>query len=187
VKTIKNESLEDIEENTTYTYCAFYLNEKKQYSAKNCKFIDCSFRSNIALDNIENCTFTNCGFSSNFEIFLHELTEFPKNILQFRSLTYLCSTNNEFTEIPKEISQLQNLTELYLSGNKLTEIPKEIGQLQNLTYLNLDWNRLTELPKEIGQLQNLTKISFYDYHFLKRPFRKELQEWLPNCQIRCIK
>ncbi len=86
------------------------------------------------------------------------LTQFPPEIGQLTSLTFLSLSTNQLTSIPLEIGQLTGLTELNLSANQLTSIPPEIGKLTNLLKLGLSSNQFTSIPPEVGQLTSLTNL-----------------------------
>ncbi len=83
------------------------------------------------------------------------LTNFPEQILEFKSLQKLNLADNKLETIPASISELRNLTKLDLSLNKLNSIPESIGKLEFLKNLALEQNQLESLPASIGNLKNL--------------------------------
>ncbi|BBM87161.1 hypothetical protein [Candidatus Uabimicrobium amorphum] len=85
--------LKDIKENTSYYGCAFFIEKERVFNIKNCKFENCSFRTDITFDKIENCQFINCNFSNDFT-------------LPYRS--------QAIEKLPPEIFTLANLTRLDL-------------------------------------------------------------------------
>ncbi|MHA1106728.1 MAG: leucine-rich repeat domain-containing protein [Promethearchaeota archaeon] len=110
-----------------------------------------------------------------------ELYEFPKAILNLKSLEALDLGNNYFKETPEEINKLTSLKRLSFSGNKISHLPdtiweitsleelhlssnhietisEKIGNLQNLEVLNIVCNQLQDLPESIGKLKKLKKL-----------------------------
>jgi Leucine-rich repeat (LRR) protein len=101
-----------------------------------------------------------------------ELTEFPKEIFQFKNLRilnlgydYENQKGNKLTSLPAEIGKLTQLTTLDLSYNQLSSLPAEIGKLTQLNTLGLSGNQLSSLPNEIGKLTQLTYL-FLSYNEL---------------------
>lgn len=56
---------------------------------------------------------------------------------------YLDLSNRNLTELPKEVLQFNNLQSLYLNFNKLTTFPEDIRKLKNLTSIDLTGNPIT--------------------------------------------
>ncbi len=83
------------------------------------------------------------------------LTNFPDQILKFKSLQKLNLADNKLEIIPESISELRNLKKLDLSINKLNSIPESIGKLEFLKNVALEQNQLESLPASIGNLKNL--------------------------------
>ncbi|MGB5911593.1 MAG: leucine-rich repeat domain-containing protein [Promethearchaeia archaeon] len=83
------------------------------------------------------------------------LTNFPEQILKFKSLQKLNLADNKLETIPESISVLRNLKKLNLSINKLNSIPESIGKLEFLKNVALEQNQLESLPESIGNLKNL--------------------------------
>ena len=56
---------------------------------------------------------------------------------------YLDLSRRNLTELPKEVLQFNNLQSLYLNFNKLTILPEDIKNLNNLTSIDLTGNPIT--------------------------------------------
>lgn len=84
--------------------------------------------------------------------------EFPEEIMKSRSeiITDVYLKENSITEFPRDLWQFKSLKNLYLSGNDIKVLPKEIGMLVSLKSLDLSGNLLTCVPEEISQLDHLT-------------------------------
>ena len=87
------------------------------------------------------------------------LTNFPGQILKFKSIQKLNLADNKLETIPESISELRNLRKLDLSINKLNSIPESIGKLEFLKKLGLEHNQLESLPESIGNLKNLKNLN----------------------------
>lgn len=106
------------------------------------------------------------------ELSLSGLTDFPKEILQLRSLEELNLYLHEISVIPEGIEQLSNLKVLYArrntvyysegkvtyAENQSTSLPESIVRLVNLEELNLPQNGLTTLP-DLSKLTKLRKLN----------------------------
>jgi len=87
-----------------------------------------------------------------------KLQEFPKSILQFKSLKTLNLRNNQLKEIPQDIDKLSSLQNLSLTNNEIVKLPDSIGNLKNLRYLSLGKNKIDCLPNNIGDLIRLKAL-----------------------------
>ena len=87
------------------------------------------------------------------------LTNFPEQILKFKSLQKLNLADNKLETIPESVSELRNLKKLDLSINKLNSIPESIGKLEFLKKMALEQNQLESLPESIGNLKNLKTLN----------------------------
>ena len=89
------------------------------------------------------------------------LSELPKEVLQFTNLRSLNLKGNRIHNLPKEITSLENLKKIDLSKNKLEVIPKEIFEIKSLKILVLSENLIAELPPEIGKLKGLEFLDIW--------------------------
>lgn len=86
-KVIKGQVLKEIESNTTYMGCTFYL--QKQFDVSNCHFDNCSFRSNLELWAKNSLEFSNCSFSNHFILGVDGESIHSNNWKTFHICTYL--------------------------------------------------------------------------------------------------
>lgn len=111
----------------------------------------------------------------------------PKNIDQFKELTYIDLSynkiealtdeiqyenftklsifklqNNAITALSTNITKIASLEFLTLSHNPLQSLPDNIGSFTKLKKLAVDHNRLTSLPLGIGELANLEELDLSD-------------------------
>lgn len=98
----------------------------------------------------------------NLDLSKKKLTEFPKEILQFKNLRTLDLHKNKIKSIPDEISQLKNLRELNVGNNKLSDFSKAICEITTLKRLILNQNDIEAIPAEINQLTNLVYLDLWD-------------------------
>ncbi len=98
-----------------------------------------------------------------------DLTEFPKEILQFKNLMALDLSKNKIKVIPEEIATLKQLRILNLSRNKIHDIPTTIGQLIELRALIMNQNEIEVIPKEIGKLIHLEYLDLWDNNLFVIP------------------
>ena len=111
------------------------------------------------------------------------LTQFPKEVLNDKSIVVLDLSGNELTgSLPAEIKNLSNLEVLNVSSNKMTGIPAEIGQLKKLRVLNYANNQITGLPMELGNLAQLQVFDISGNDYSKQDLQK-IQQKLPNTQF----
>ncbi|MFZ5551725.1 MAG: leucine-rich repeat domain-containing protein [Bacteroidota bacterium] len=134
-----------------------------------------------------------------------KLTEFPKEILQFKNLRSLDLSKNKIKEIPAEIGQLTQLQVLNLSKNHLTQLPQEIGelkflrvfianqneiegipytfgQLDKLEYMDLWSNNLSDFPKELSNMKNLKELDLRNIQ-LNQKEQDYISSLFPNTKI----
>ncbi|MFX1266545.1 MAG: leucine-rich repeat domain-containing protein [Promethearchaeota archaeon] len=97
------------------------------------------------------------------------LTNFPEQILKFKSLQKLNLADNKLETIPESISELRNLKKLNLSMNKLNSIPESIGKLEFLINVTLEQNQLKSLPESIGNLKKLKKLNLSENNLKNLP------------------
>jgi len=97
------------------------------------------------------------------------LTNFPKQLLKFKSLQKLNLADNKLETIPESISELRNLKKLDLSINKLNSLPESIGDLEFLKNLVLEQNQLESLPESIGNLKNLKRLNLRENQLKNLP------------------
>ncbi|MFX0018561.1 MAG: hypothetical protein ACFFAF_07510 [Candidatus Hermodarchaeota archaeon] len=97
------------------------------------------------------------------------LTNFPEQILKFKSLQKLNLADNKLETIPESISELRNLKKLNLSMNKLNSIPESIGKLEFLKNVTLEQNQLKSLPESIGNLKKLKKLNLSENNLKNLP------------------
>lgn len=98
----------------------------------------------------------------NLDLSKKKLTEFPKEILQFKNLRTLDLHKNKIKSIPDEISQLKNLRELNVGNNKLAVFSKAICDITTLRRLILNQNDIESIPAEIKQLTNMVYLDLWD-------------------------
>ncbi|MFW9946307.1 MAG: hypothetical protein ACFFDX_05705 [Candidatus Odinarchaeota archaeon] len=117
--------------------------------------------TNKSCNQVYEISMDSCGFEVKdgkiigIGLFNCGLTNFPEQILKFKSLEKLNLADNKLETLPEAISELRNLKKLDLSINKLNSIPESIGKLELLKSLVLEQNQLESLPKSIGNLKNL--------------------------------
>ena len=91
------------------------------------------------------------------DLWLNQLTEWPKELENLTQLTVLALNDNKLTDV-KGLENLTQLTRLDLDDNKLTEVPKELEKLTKLKTLFLSRNQLTsvkdlEKPRQLEVLR----------------------------------
>ncbi|XP_059436366.1 uncharacterized protein LOC132169331 [Corylus avellana] len=87
--------------------------------------------------------------------------EIPKDLRNFRNLTYLNLEANQFSgTLPSELGKLVNLETLMLSSNNLIgNLPEELGGLKNLTDFRVNDNNLSgTIPDFIQNWKQLERI-----------------------------
>lgn len=140
----------------------------------------------------------------------HNLSEFPKGVINYSNIAYLDLAMNKIDSIPDEICRLEKLESLVLSygtikhlppcikdlsnlknldilDNDLEILPETIGYLSSLERLNLKGNKIRSIPKSIAHLKNLRflSISGPDGECLLSPADKEfILSNLSQCDIR---
>lgn len=114
------------------------------------------------------------------ELMHGNITEIPEELTRLPQLKTLNLLDNHLSEVPAFIGKMTSLQSLLLRDNQLTTLPPEIGQLSQLKSLNLSGNPITSLPAELAQLQNLTYLSILN---ASKALKKQVQEWLPQCEI----
>jgi len=121
--------------------------------------------TNKSCDHVYEISMDSCGFEVKdskiigIGLFNCGLTNFPEQILKFKSLEKLNLADNKLETLPESISELRNLKKLDLSINKLNSIPESIGKLEFLKSLVLEQNQLESLPESIGNLKNLKVLN----------------------------
>lgn len=88
-----------------------------------------------------------------------ELYEFPKAILNLKSLEAFDLGNNYFKEIPEEINKLASLKRMSFSGNKISHLPETMWEMTSLQELNVGDNCIGSISEKIGNLKNLEVLS----------------------------
>jgi len=101
--------------------------------------------------------------------FENTINKIPKEIQNFKNLSYLSVKKSNIDSLPDEIGQLKELQYLNLRDNKLKNIPASIGQLKDLKFLDLKNNSLSSLPEELGLLKNLESLYLYNNQLTKLP------------------
>lgn len=86
------------------------------------------------------------------------LTEFPKEIANFKNLEALDLSLNKIKNIPASIQNLKKLKVLQMYSNELTSLPNEIGELDSLETLNMYDNQIKNIPVTIGKLSQLSSL-----------------------------
>lgn len=76
---IQKQQLSDLEPDTHYKVCTFYLDEETWYESKNNKFSQCSFRGKTQFILDEHNPFSDCGFS-HLSVDLQEMDKIPTYI-----------------------------------------------------------------------------------------------------------
>lgn len=92
------------------------------------------------------------------------LTEFPKEIFQFKNLQQLVISSNEISVIPERIRELSMLQQFSIGNNKLEKLPQGLFELKHLTTLVIAFNIIKELPDEIGNLKVLDFLNVKNNH-----------------------
>ncbi|BBM82120.1 leucine-rich repeat domain-containing protein [Candidatus Uabimicrobium amorphum] len=179
---IKGQVLKQIQNDTVYEGCTFFLNDDKHRekaevrqllrhhrntpdddALQNVHFYHCSFRSDIAFSSLEGCLFVDCGFCGEFTF---SCTTIPEYLYDF-PITKLCLQN--CVSVPPQIERLQQITALDMFLNFMPDIPVEVTKLRNLTSLILGFNSLHFLPEQITDLQNLQHLDLSQNAFHEFP------------------
>ncbi|XP_053140971.1 leucine-rich repeat-containing protein 63 isoform X2 [Hemicordylus capensis] len=82
----------------------------------------------------------------------NDLHDFPREVLNIRTLEILKLRNNPIKFIPRDIYKMKSLKVLIMSFNLLTALPSGLFELSNLEGLDVSYNELEFIPKEIGKL-----------------------------------
>ena len=202
---VKKQILTDVQNNTIYYGCTFYLEENLVYKISNSCFDNCSFRKSARFINLYDCQFQNCNFLNGFIVYLLSKAGFekiPLHIFDFYQISELHVLRtileddrvcwklvrvlhgkqhhlNEINFIPKEIGKLANLQIITLPYGKISSIPIEFAKLRNLRCIDLSSNKISYLPIEFKDLTNLTHIKLSRNRFTQFPF---ILLSLPNLQ-----
>lgn len=99
------------------------------------------------------------------KLYMCNLPDFPREVLDLPSITDLNLSCNKFTTIPDDIDRLRNLKVLEFEGGAcgatpISVVPSSIGNLSELEVFSLGYtdNPIKELPNSFYELSNL--ISF---------------------------
>ena len=92
----------------------------------------------------------------------NQLTSFPAEMGQAKALQFLCLKNNQLTSFPAEMGQAKALLSLGLGNNQLTSFSAEMGQAKALQSLDLSDNQLSSFPAEMGQAKALQSLYLMD-------------------------
>ena len=148
---------------------------------------------------------SNLDSLEDFDISGNKLSKFPEKIKTIPHLKWLSIEDNAFKDLEfvdrnlsglrtlqvytnkiKRISDnvryLSNLRELLIFDNQIDSIPNCIGSLVNLEKLEIWNNPLRYISPEIKKLTKLKEIRLDD-NYLSRNDKKQLKQWLPNCEI----
>lgn len=106
-----------------------------------------------ALKHKEQTTALNLSFS------YKEVSELPKEILNFPNLEELNVYYGKLNQLPEWIGQLSSLKTLTIQSCQLSTIPESIGKLKNLVYLSVGYNQLRSIPESIGELSQLLSLN----------------------------
>jgi Leucine-rich repeat (LRR) protein len=85
------------------------------------------------------------------------LSELPKDLIQFVSLKYVDASDNEIRYATFEF--LPDLIGLDLSYNKLVSFHKSIDKMKSLQFLYLDHNELRKIPETIEAINQLKVLN----------------------------
>lgn len=98
-------------------------------------------------------------------LWMCELPEFPRNVLEMTNLTTLDLSCNKFTAIPDDIDRLKNLKVLDFEGGAcgatpISYVPNTIGNLTLLEEFGLGYTEIPvkTLPASFYTLQNLKRF-----------------------------
>ncbi|CRL03828.1 CLUMA_CG016203, isoform B [Clunio marinus] len=129
--------------------------------------VQCPLRTLIAKNN----QLTNASLPKTFKSKLgqlrelnlsgNQLTHFPDQVLELKSIKYLYLNGNLIENIHKDVWKMKNLHLLSLGGNRLRSIPESIGSLSQLQALNLCDNFIEQIPSSVGRLHNLKTLSLH--------------------------
>jgi len=98
-----------------------------------------------------------------------KLSEFPKDIFNYKNLNVLILAKNKISKLPDSISSLKYLQIIDVSKNKLTVLPDGFYQLENLKEVNISGNPITVISYKIMQLKELQKFSLWGLPIEKIP------------------
>lgn len=88
-----------------------------------------------------------------------ELKEFPKSILELKSLRILGLSGNYIQKIPENIGELKSLKKLFLDSNEISHIPDSICDITSLEELQISGNIIQTLPEHVGDLECLKTLN----------------------------
>ena len=148
---------------------------------------------------------SNLDSLEDFDISGNKLSVFPEKIKTIPHLKWLSIEENEFKDLGFVDSKLSGLRTLQVYTNKIKRIPDNIRYLSNLRELLIFDNQIDSIPNSIGSLVNLEKLEIWnnplryispeikkltklkeirlDDNYLSRNDKKQLKQWLPNCEI----
>ena len=135
-----------------------------------------------------------------------KLTEFPKEIFQFKNLEVLNLGRNKIESVPGELNQLQflrilvlernkiysfpiavcsmpNLEQLIMNRNQVVTIPACIQFAEQLQYLDLWSNQVENVPDEIAKLKHLKEFDLRGLTYAPE-FNARIKGLLPQAEVR---
>jgi len=110
------------------------------------------------------------------DIHCDQLTVFPENIGNLKTLKWLHIYAKNLKTLPDSICELTSLKSISIYCDQLTALPENIGNLKNLKSLMVDANKIKTLPDSIGNLDLLEVL----YINSTRSFSKTEELYLPN-------
>ena len=90
----------------------------------------------------------------------NDLSDFPEDCAQLKSLKHLWLRQNKIKEIPLCVADLKDtLLTLSLSSNKIEEVPKVLSELCMLRKLYLNGNRIENVDASLANLDSLDEVT----------------------------
>ncbi|MFK7772533.1 MAG: COR domain-containing protein [Saprospiraceae bacterium] len=118
---------------------------------------------------------------NNLSLNENELTYFPTDLLELKSLEILWMNENAMTSIPQGILELKKLQSLSVTNNSIETLPVEIAQLSELANIHLSGNPLKTPPIEIA-LRGIHSIRGY-FEDLSKTKKQKTENYLLTIAI----
>ncbi|KAJ5067782.1 hypothetical protein M0811_02972 [Anaeramoeba ignava] len=121
-------------------------------------------------------------------LFNNELTQFPKEIHQWKFLKKIYLSFNHLSQVDS-ITQLENCTKIWIDNNRITHLPLQFLQMKKLKLFNCSYNQIQIFPIELALCQSLEYLTFSENPWIDqeishmaqlRATREEIQRYFTN-------